>query len=69
MPHAPAGAVQNKVIDAETAGKMAFYAALGHACGLNFKASSHLAKFSAFSWQKGVLRDMNARPWTEFSAK
>jgi hypothetical protein len=68
-PHAPAGAVQNKVTDAEAAGRMSFYAALGHACGLNFKAASHMAKYPDFSWQRDILRDMDARPWTLFAAK
>ena len=68
-PYAPAGAVQNKVADAETAGRMSFYAALGHACGLHFKAASHIAKHPEFDWQKSILRDMNARPWTLFAAR
>ena len=37
-PYAPAGAVQNKVADAASAEKMTLTAALGHACGRNFKA-------------------------------
>ena len=41
-PYAPAGAVQNKVADAESAEKMSLTAALGHACGRNFKAAAHL---------------------------
>ena len=67
--YAPAGAVQNKVTDASGAARMSLVAALGHACGRDFKATEHLAKHSEFAWQKDILRDMNARPWTRFTAK
>src|SRR5581483_9161172 len=43
-PFAPVGAVQNKVTDAAGAAKMSMVAALGHSCGLHFKATEHLAK-------------------------
>ena len=66
---APAGAVQNKVTDAAGAAKMSFAAALGHACGRDFKAAEHLSKHTEFAWQRDILRDMNARPWTRFTAK
>jgi len=68
-PYAPAGAVQNKVTDAAAIAKMSFYASLGHACGLHFKAAPHIAKHPELSWQKDILRDMNARPWTLFAAR
>jgi hypothetical protein len=67
--YAPAGAVQNKVTDAAGAAKMSLTAALGHACGRDFKAGEHLAKHTEFAWQKDIVRDMNARPWTRFTAK
>jgi hypothetical protein len=69
LPYAPAGAVQNKVTDAAGAEKMQFSAALGHACGLSFKAGPHLDKHPEFAWQKDLLHDMNARPWTSFAAR
>ena len=68
-PYAPAGAVQNKVADAAGAEKMSLTALLGHACGRNFKAAEHLASHPEFAWQKGMLRDMNSRGWTKFTAK
>jgi hypothetical protein len=68
-PHAPAGAVQNKVTDAAGAEKMTFHAALGHACGTGFKASEHLARYPEFGWTREILRDMPARGWAKFSAK
>jgi hypothetical protein len=68
-PYAPAGAVQNKAADAALAEKMSLTAALGHACGRDFKAAAHLAKHPEFAWQREILRDMNARPWTKFTGR
>ena len=68
-PYAPAGAVQNKAADAAMAEKMSLTAALGHACGRDFKAAEHLAKHPEFAWQRDILRDMNARGWTKFTAR
>ncbi|MBZ5582847.1 MAG: peptidase C45 [Acidobacteriia bacterium] len=68
-PYAPAGAVQNKITDAAGAQKMTLSAALGHACGLNFKAGPHLQKHPDFAWMKDIMRDMDARPWTKFGAR
>ena len=68
-PYAPVGAVQNKITDAAHAEKMTFFAALGHACGRDFKAAPYLAKHPEYAWYKPILHDMDARPWTEFKAK
>jgi len=67
-PFGMAGAVQNKATDAAMAAKMTLTASAGHACGLDFKAGAHLKAHPEFSWQKDVLRDMNAYPWATFSA-
>jgi hypothetical protein len=66
-PYGTAGAVQNKVADATMAERMSFTAARGHACGINFKAAEYLRKHPEFSWEKPLLRDMDAYPWTIFS--
>ncbi len=66
--HGAAGAVQNKVADAAMAEQMSFVAAAGHACGISFKAAEHLRKYPALAWQKPLLRDMDAHPWTRFAA-
>jgi hypothetical protein len=66
-PYGAAGAVQNKVADATMAQRMSFTAAAGHACGLSFKAAEYLRKRSGFSWEKPLLGDMDAYPWTTFS--
>jgi hypothetical protein len=68
-PYAPAGAVQNKITDAAGAEKMSFDAALGHACGLSFKAAAHLGKHPEFNWMKDLLRNMDAKPWTRIAAR
>jgi len=68
-PYAPVGAVQNKVTDAAGAEKMTLTAALGHSCGLHYKAAEHLAKHPEYDWYKSVLGDMPSRAWTKFTAK
>ena len=67
-PHEAAGAVQNKVADAAMIANMSFDAAAGHACGLDFKVKPHLAAHPEFAWQKPLLGDMDAHPWTTFRA-
>lgn len=66
-PFGTAGAVQNKVADAAMVTAMSFSAAAGHACGKNFKADEHLQQHPEFNWEQGLLRDMDAYPWTTFS--
>jgi hypothetical protein len=68
-PYAPAGAVQNKITDGANAEKMTMWAALGHACGISYKASEQLAKHPEFAWMKDILHDMPARGWAKFTAK
>ena len=67
-PYGPAGTVQAKVSDATMAEFMAFTAAMGHPCGLDFDAVPFLRKHPEFAWQKEYLRDLPARVWTEFRA-
>ena len=68
-PYAPVGTVQNKVTDAAGVEKMQLTAALGHSCGLHFKAAEHLAKHPEYDWYKSVLGDMPGHGWTRFAAK
>jgi hypothetical protein len=67
-PYGIAGAVQNKATDATMARRMTLNAAAGHACGIDFNADEHLKAHPEYSWQKPLLRDMKAYPWTTFSA-
>lgn len=64
----PAGAVQAKITDAALARRMTLEAAMGHPCGIHFRTSDFLAKHKDFAWQKPLLRDLTAHPWTRFEA-
>ena len=65
-PFGTAGAVENKVADAAMAEQMMFSAAMGHACGIHFKAAKHLKDHPEFAWEKDELRNLDAHPWTTF---
>jgi len=64
----PAGAVQGKATDSAMAAKMSFVARAGHPCGADFLAAQFLEQHPEYAWQKPVLRDMKAGPWTVFTA-
>ncbi len=66
---APAGAVQAKATTAVLSESMQMTAALGHPCGIHFKAAKHLSAHPEFAWQKPSLRDLDSHPWTGFKAK
>lgn len=65
-PFGIAGTVQNKATTGAMSAKMQMVAAAGHACGMDFKAVSHLQAHPEFAWEKDLLRDMDSQPWTEF---
>jgi len=67
-PFNPGGAVQGKVTDGNMAAQMALRAHAGHPCGEDFLAKEFLAQHPEFDWQKPLLRDMKAGPWTTFTA-
>ena len=64
--YGPAGSVQNKAADAAMIAQMELTAAMGHSCGLDFKAADHLKKHPDYAWEKDVLRDLDSHPWTTF---
>jgi hypothetical protein len=64
----PGGAVQGKATDSKMAANMSFVARAGHPCGADFVAADFLEKHPEFAWQKPLLRDMKAGPWTTFVA-
>jgi Phospholipase B len=64
----PGGAVQGKATDSRMAASMSFVARAGHPCGADFLAADFLEHHPEFSWQKPLLRDMKAGPWTTFQA-
>ena len=67
-PFDPAGAVTGKVMDSDLAAKMSFIGRAGHPCGEDFIAAPFLATHPQFAWQKPILHDMKAGPWTKFTA-
>src|SRR5882757_9792169 len=67
-PYNPGGAVQGKATDSAMAAKMSFVARAGHPCGADFLAADYLERHPEFSWQKPLLRDMKAGPWTTFTS-
>jgi hypothetical protein len=67
-PYDPAGSVQGKATDSKMAAGMSFVARAGHPCGADFLAADFLERHPEFSWQKPLLRDMKAGPWTTFQA-
>jgi hypothetical protein len=64
----PGGAVQGKAMDSAMAANMSFVARAGHPCGADFLAADFLEHHPEFSWQKSLLHDMKAGPWTKFEA-
>jgi len=64
----PGGAVQGKAADSGMAARMSFVARAGHPCGQDFLADHFLEQHPEYSWQKPLLRDMKAGPWTEFTS-
>ncbi len=67
-PFDPAGAVTGKVMDSDLAAKMSFIGRAGHPCGEDFVAAPFFAAHPEFAWQKPILHDMKAGPWTKFTA-
>jgi hypothetical protein len=67
-PFTPEGAVQGKVTDSNLAGQMSLIARAGHPCGEDFLAEPFLEAHPEFSWEKPLLRDMKAGPWTTFAS-
>jgi hypothetical protein len=67
-PYDPGGAVTGKVTDSGLAAKLSFIGRAGHPCGEDFLAEPFLAAHPEFVWQKTILHDMKAGPWTTFVA-
>ena len=66
-PFSPSGAVTGKVMDSDMAAKLSFTARAGHPCGEDFIAAPFFAAHPEFAWQKPILHDMKAGPWTTFT--
>jgi hypothetical protein len=68
QPYDPGGAVTGKVMDSDMAAKLSFTGRAGHPCGEDFIAAPFFAAHPQFAWQKSILHDMKAGPWTTFTA-
>jgi hypothetical protein len=67
-PYGPAGATQAKVADATMAEVMSLSAAMGHPCGIDFKAARHMRSHPDLLWQGAILHDLDSHPWVDFKA-
>jgi hypothetical protein len=67
-PYYPGGAVQGKSMDSSMAKSMSFYARRGHPCGADFLAEDFLKKHPEYEWERSVLPNMEAGPWSLFKA-
>jgi hypothetical protein len=65
----PYGAITAKATDSDLAAHLSLWAAAGHSCGTAFSAAAFLAAHPEFAWERPVLRDLPANPWTLFSAR
>jgi len=68
-PFDPMGAVQGKVTTSVLAGKMQFWAHMGHPCGESFVGETFYKAHPEYAWQSLYLKNMYAYPWTLFSEK
>lgn len=67
-PYYPGGAVQGKAMDSTMAKDMSFSARRGHPCGTDFLADEFLKEHPEYEWERSVLPDMKAGPWSVFKA-
>jgi hypothetical protein len=67
-PYYPGGSVQGKAMDSTLAKSMSFYARRGHPCGTDFLADDFLKKHPEYEWERSVMPDMKAGPWSLFKA-
>lgn len=68
VPNNPSGTIDAKVVDTAMAKRMSFVARWGSACGRHFDAKPFLQDHPQFDWMEGLLKDLPAQPWVEFSA-
>ncbi len=66
--HYPGGAVQGKATDSSMTKAMTLVARRGHPCGADFIAADFLKAHPAYDWERSILTDMKAGPWTTFKS-
>jgi hypothetical protein len=67
-PYGPAGVAEAKVTDSAMAERLSFAAGMGHPCGVEFYTAEFFKKHKEFLWQKSLLQDVKAHPWTVVEA-
>ena len=69
-PFTPSGAMDGKVVTAEMAKNMEFWAIWGSSCGTrDLNAARFLDEHTQFDWMRGYLPDVPPHPWVVFTAK
>ena len=64
----PGGASNAKATDGKLASEMKLWAAVGHACGTDFKLDAFLKAHPQFEWQRELAADLPSGAWTLFTA-
>jgi hypothetical protein len=67
-PYYPGGAAQGKAADSNMVKNMTLRARRGYNCGQDFNAAEFLDKHPEYSWEKDILPDMKAGPWSTFKS-
>ena len=65
----PFGANEAKVVTAELAEKMSFWARMGHPDGSQFQWFQFFMDYPQFAWQSPYLRNLVGHPWALFSSR
>jgi len=65
----PFGANDGKVVTAELAKNMSFWARIGHPDGSAYAFGPFLAEHPDFAWQAPYLKDLVDQPWSLFESK
>lgn len=64
----PGGASNAKVTDSKLASGMKLWAAVGHACGTDFKFEPYLKAHHEYVWQRDLGGDVPSGAWTLFAS-
>ena len=67
-PFYPGGTVQAKVLDAALGESLSFWACIGHPGAADFIADDFVKQHKKYADQKGLLKNLKAKPWTLFKA-
>jgi hypothetical protein len=65
-PYYPIGTVNAKVVTADLARQMRFWARMGFPDGSTFTAKPFLEQHKEYAWQSPLLRDITPHPWALF---